>query len=85
MVEKVRSTSFDQGRPACFQPQLDVSAEDILDNGKLLIRLRPGISENVFFMISAHGLVDTCVRVIYMFVMPKPIAGNWKSWNIATV
>lgn len=48
MVEKVRSTSFDQGRPACFQPQLDVSAEDILDNGKLLIRLRSGISEKRF-------------------------------------
>lgn len=48
MVTKTRSRTFEQGMPSCFQPQLEVDIEDVIGDGKLLMRLKPGVSEQRF-------------------------------------
>lgn len=48
MVEKVRTLTFEQGGGCRFEPQLQLQAYEVADNGQLLFRLRPGISEKRF-------------------------------------
>lgn len=48
MVEKVRTLNFEQGVGCRFEPQLQLQASEVEDNGQLLFRLRPGVSEQRF-------------------------------------
>lgn len=48
VVEKVRSRSYEQGRYSFFEPQFNVRPEEVLEDGYLLIRLKPDISEQRF-------------------------------------
>lgn len=48
MVEKVRTLTFEQGVGCRFEPQLQLQASEVEDNGQLLFRLRPGVSEQRF-------------------------------------
>lgn len=48
MVEKVRTLTFEQGVGCRFEPQLWLEPSDVGNDGRLLFRLRPGISEQRF-------------------------------------
>lgn len=48
MVEKVRTLTFEQGVGCRFEPQLQLQASEVGDNGQVLFRLRPGVSEQRF-------------------------------------
>ena len=58
VLEKVRPRNYEQGMHSFFEPQLNVRSDNVLNNGHLLIRLRPDISEQRFlheFRTWAHS------------------------------
>ena len=47
-IEKVRTMTFEQGMGCRFEPQLRLHVSEVESAGKLLFRLRPGVSEQRF-------------------------------------